>query len=338
LTDDATAIQERRSLSREAESEKRVGFSWNELKIRFGEHVCGVPEWALSYLMLGAWGRSFQHSKKRLIVFVVLPTRRLAGVFASLGSLAAGAASFQPQITWPRFRALPPNTVVHWKDARDKKRFSGVVTSFSQEFGTEFIDVDITKPATKAGVTLKVSRGNFEGYSFSLAPRPSNLQADELVTVAEFLRSLTSHVDDGWVQADSNECLLVTNSSALNADIAGLSLEVKGASYTLGEILLVTGAMSNFSKLSVASPIRVDEIESPVVILDGPRAFAAHSNLRGSPNLVIFLDRSEYNESIQNDVLSLKYSSEKIPESCALNAPKSFPLGFDVTAFVTQAD
>lgn len=313
---------------------------WRKLRISCGSETRPLPDWAHAYLSLGTWVHSFQEQNKRLIVFVVLPTRRLAGAFASLGSLAAGANNFRPSITWPKFRSLPPSTAVHWKDTRDGKRFSGTIEAFCEEFGTEFIRIDYTKPTSwaKAGVSFIVSRETFEDYSFSLAPKPSNMQAIELVEVTTFLRTITSQVDPAWVNADATECLLITNRATLEADVSGTTLNIEQSPYPLEKLLLLGAASSNNSKLLVSSPMRADEFESPVAILDGPRAFEMHSQLRGNPNLLIFLEKSEYNESIENSILMLKHASAKNQNLCQLPPPAMFPLGFDVAAFISDTN
>lgn len=298
-----------------------------------------LPDWAASLIWLGAWCRSSRPAGKRLIVFAVLPTRELAAAFASLGCLMAGASNFEDALSWPTFKKLPSGRGVFWISKNGAKRYSGNIVGFKDHDGSEFIVVDITKAPRNAevGTRCEISRNYFNDYRFTEEKPPTAPRSGSFDAAAQSLRYLVENFNPKWIWADGAECLIVTNVASFESSLAGLSLSIEGCRnpIAISDLLcLERNKVQSHAKLRIDHPKGTLSGNFPVVILDGAKAFMVHEHLAAASNMLVILDRSEYQEGIHDAVLGLRSISTDGHNADLKSAmPSKFALGVELAAY-----
>ena len=298
-----------------------------------------LPDWAASLVWLGAWCRSCQLAGKRLIVFAVLPTRELAVAFAGLGCLVAGASTFQEVLSWPTFRKLPIGREVFWSRKNGTARYRGTIVGFEDIGGAEFIAVNVTKAPRKAevGSGLKINRMNFDEYRFTEEETPAVARAVALDAASRSLGSLVENMTAKWIWADGAEGLLVTGVATFMSSIDGLTLSIDGQAPIAVSDLLCVGRNGGQSH----AKLRMDHHRGalagnfPLVILDGAKAFMVHEHLAAESNLLVILDRLEYQDGIHDAALELRSISSDISDDDFESAmPNKLAPGVEVAAYL----
>jgi len=298
-----------------------------------------LPDWAASLIWLGAWCRSCQIAGKRLIVFAVLPTRELAAAFAGLGCLVSGASNFQDVLSWPTFKKLPIGRVVFWSRKNGTARYRGNIIGFEEFGGAEFIAVNVTKAPRKAevGSGLKINRMNFDEYRFTEEETPSVARAVALDAASRSLGSLVEHMNAKWIWADGAEGLLVASVATFMSSIDGLTLSIDGQAPIAVSDLLCAGRNSG----QYHAKLRIDHHRGalsgnfPLVILDGAKAFMVHEHLAAESNLLVILDRLEYQDGIHDATLELRSISCDISNDDFGSAmPNKLAPGVEVAAYL----
>lgn len=254
-----------------------------------------LPEWATSLVWLGAWCRANQVEGKRLIVFTVLPTRSLAAAFASLGSLVAGAGLFEDSLSWPVFRNLPIGSNVFFNYGAS---CGGLIVGFEESYGDEFIKIEITKSSKKSnlGTVVSVSRNYFDQYHFTENKPPSLNKSQLLGRAGKVIGSLVDGFNEKWLWSDSPEGLLITGLSSFEESIENLTISVDDNSPVSMSDILCMGRNKN----QAHAKLRVDHSKGcvdgvfPLAILDGSNALMTAEHLYSARNMLIILDRSEY--------------------------------------------
>jgi hypothetical protein len=314
----------------------------NELGVLDGVVEYGLPDWAATLIWLGAWCRSYTVPGKRLITFVVLPTRDLAAAFACLGSLIEGSRLFQDTLSWARFRALPQGSVVFWKQRVGTKAYSGTILGFESLYGSdEFIRIQVSKPAAaaKAGLIQSISERYFDDYLFSIEQPPSASRSDVYRKTEGFFRQLLGNVNTKWIWADGAEALLVSNLSRFELTLTSVSMVIgKKSSVSLGDLLcLGRNPAQSHSKIRLSHPRGSIAGTYPLAILDGPEAFYVHEHLDSSTNILVIADRSEYRVDIDDAVMQLRNLSASRLDELHSSIPDIFPAGVEIAAFAIDA-
>ena len=298
-----------------------------------------LPDWAACFVWLGELCRSYQVTGKRLIVFAVLPTRELAAAFAGIGCLVAGANAFQDVLSWPTFKKLPIGRVVFWSRKNGTARYRGNIVGFEDIGGAEFISVDVTKAPRKAeqGSGLKINRRNFDEYRFTEEETPSVSRAVALDAAGRSLGCFVVNMNPKWIWADGSEGLLVTGVASFMNSIDGLALSIDGQTPIAVSDLLCCGrnGKQSHAKLRIEHHRGALSGKFPLVILDGAKAFMVHEHLATESNLLVILDRSEYQDGIHDAALALRSIS------CCINIsdfeiamPNKLASGVEVAAFL----
>lgn len=289
----------------------------NSISVLDGCEKSSLPDWAASLIWLGAWCRSNRLSGKRLIVFAVLPTRELAAAFASLGCLIAGASNFKDSLSWSTFKKLPLGRSVFWTPKNGTKHYGGNIVGFKEDSGSEFIVVDVTKAPRKSevGYPREISKNSFDEYHFTEEKQPTAPRSASFEAAAQSLSYLVENLNQKWIWADGAEGLLVTNVGTFESAIAGISLSIEGHnSITLSDLLcLERNKIQSHAKLRIDHPKGAISGNFPIVILDGARAFMVHEHLTAGSNMLVILDRSEYQEGIHDEVMQLRSISSDYP-------------------------
>lgn len=297
-----------------------------------------LPDWAASLVWLGAWCRSNQPLGKRLIVFAVLPTRDLAAAFASLGCLVAGASVFEDSLSWPTFKKLPAGRTVFWMHRNTKARYCGEIVGFKEYEGSEFIVVRVTKAPKKSevGFNREISSAYFNDYRFTEEKPPSVPRAESFQAAWESLEPLVENPNPKWIWADGAEALLVTGVSTFESAISNLSLSIDGKPpVAIAKVVcLERNKVQSHAKLRIEHPRGTLEGGFPLAILDGAKAFMVHEHLASVPNMLVILDRSEYQEEIHNKVLELRSISQDGNAHFQGSIPNSFAPGIELAAYL----
>lgn len=313
----------------------------DEPRLLDGSAECELPDWAGALIWLGAWCRGFAVPGKRLVTFVVLPTRDLASAFVCLGSLIEGSRTFQDTLSWSRFRALSQGSLVFWKKREGNKAYSGsgTIVGFDRPYGSdEFIKIKVTKPVgeAKAGLVKSVSEKYFDDYLFSIEQPPSKSKSEVFKKAESFFKHLQANFNPKWVWADGAEVLLVTNLSKFELTLANVSM-VMGTkpSIPLSELLcMARNQAQSHSKIRLSHPRGNIAGTYPLAILDGPEAFYMHEHLDCHSNILVISDRSEYRVDINDAVMQLRNVS--VPDEAGSHSiiPEVFPLGMEIASFV----
>lgn len=303
-----------------------------------GDDESSLPDWAESLIRLGAWCRSCQQDGKRLIVFAVLPTRELAAAFASFGCLVSGAAEFEDALSWPTFKKMPIGQSVFWVHRNTSSRYCGEILDFKENEGAEFIIVKVTKAQRKAeiGMIREISRSYFDDYRFTEEKPPSKSKAERFETTQLSLSSLVSNLNPKWIWADGAEALIVSSVDNFESSIEGLSLSIDGKSPISMSNLLCLGRNRDHghAKLRIDHPRGTLNGDFPLAILDGPNAFMMHEHLSMVPNILVILDRCEYQASIDDKVLELSSISQEIKTEFISAMPGNFAPGIELAAYL----
>lgn len=303
-----------------------------------GDVKVPLPDWAASLIFLGAWCRSIQLAGKRLIVFAVLPARELAAAFASFGSLVAGAGVFEDSLSWPTFKKLPAGQSVFWIHRNTMARYGGEIVGFKEYEGSEFIVVKVTKAPRKAelGFNREISRAYFDDYRFTEEKPPSAPKIASFEAAWKSLKSLVENPNPKWIWADGAEALLVTSVAMFESAIAHLSLSIDGKpSIAISDLIcLERNKEQSHSKLRIEHPRGVLEGVFPLAILDGAKAFMMHEHLALVTNLLVILDRSEYQEGIHDKVLGLRSISQDNDAYFQGSMPDRFAPSIELAAYL----
>ena len=310
----------------------------SSISVLDGCEKSSLPDWAASLIWLGAWCRSNRLVGKRLIVFAVLPTRELAAAFASLGCLLAGASNFEDALSWPTFKKLPSGRGVFWISKDGTKRYRGNIVCFKECDGTEFIVVDVTKAPRNAefGTRREISRNYFDDYRFTEEAPATAPRSALFNSAAQSLRYLVANLNPKWIWADGAEGLLVTNVATFESAIAGISLSIEGQNPIAMSDLLCLGRNKGQShaKLRIDHPRGALAGNFPLAILDGAKAFMVHEHLAAVSNMLVILDRSEYQEGIHDAVLGLRNISSDGQNTDFKSAmPSKFTPGVELAAY-----
>ncbi len=302
-------------------------------------HKYPVTDWAASLVWLGGWTRSNSFADKRLIVVVVLPTRELAAAFAAFGCLIAGASAFEDALSWPTFKTLPTGREVFWSRRDGTDRYRGKILGVEERGNSEFISLSVSKAPRRnvIGTTLQINRRYFEGYQFTEEAPPTKPKTVRLSAAMQALAPLVENLNPKWIWADGAEGLLVTSVATFENSIEGLSLSIgEQGPIAISDLLCsARNKDQSHSKLRIEHPRGALAGDFPVAILDGPNAFQVHEHLTKVPNLLVILDRSEYQQDMHDLLLSLRsISCDSHNNSLQESIPGTFPAGVEVAAFL----
>jgi len=310
----------------------------NRITVLDGYNKTPLPDWAASLVWLGAWCRSSRMVGKRLIVFAVLPTRGLATAFVSLGCLLAGASNYEDALSWPTFKKIPSGRGVFWISKDGKKRYSGNIVGFKEYDGSEFIVVEVTKASKRSeiGSRFEISRNYFDEYRFTEEKPASMPRSASFDAASQSLRHLVENFNTKWIWADGAEGLVITNVAIFESSLSGISLSIDGEEpISMSDLLcLERNKLQSHAKLKIDHPKGIITGSFPIIILDGARAFMVHEHLAAESNMLVILDRSEYQEGIHDAVMGLRSISSDSQDADFLRAmPSKFTPGIEIAAF-----
>jgi len=303
-----------------------------------GSQTSPLPQWSAALIWLGAWCRKHQFMDKRLITFAVLPTRELAAAFACVGSLIAGAELFEETFSWNRFSCLPRGSKVFWKTQDGRKHYRGNIIGIEIYGGSEFIVLKVLKAQRRAevGSTFKVSKKYFDDYRFSEEQPPNTAKKGSFHNVSRFMSGLLENINSKWIWTDGSEGILITSMANFDKTISDVFLKInEQQALPLRDILCIEiNGGPEHAKLRKTHPRGDLSGNFPLVILDGPDAFHIHEHFEKASNVLVILDRSEYQEGIHGTILQLKSVADTIISNKLEDIPDNLPPGIELAAYV----
>ena len=311
----------------------------NRISVHDGCDKSSLPDWAAELVWLGAWCRSSQLAGKRLIVFAVLPTRELAVAFAGLGCLVAGASIFEDALSWTTFKKLPIGRVLFWSSSNGKAHYRGSIVGFKGDGGDERIVVEVVKASKRShvGTRSEISRMFFGNYRFTEEEPPTAPRATSLDAAGQSLGSLVENLNPRWIWADGAEGLLLTSVATFGSATANFSLSIDGRTPIAMSELLCFGRNrgQTHAKLRIDHPRGALAGKFPLAILDGPKAFMVHEHLATVPNMLVILDRSEYQGDVHDAALGLRSISRDCHDTdFQIAVPGQFSPGVELAAYL----
>lgn len=272
-------------------------------------------------------------------MFAVLPTRELAAAFAGLGCLVAGADIFEDALSWTTFRNLPFGRGVFWTVRNGADHYGGKIVGFRGDGSDEFIVLEVTKARRKSekGFLRQISRAHFHEYRFTVDEPPSLPRQASFAAVGKSIGLLVENLNPKWIWADGAEGLLVTNIASFESSVAGLSISIDGqVPITMSEFLcLGRNKEQTHAKLRIDHPRGTIGGSFPLAILDGAKAFSMHEHLASVSNMLVILDRSEYQEGINDSLLGLRSISLDLHEAdFQYPMPGKLSLGVELAAYL----
>ena len=312
---------------------KNSGFSLEENGIR-----CEHLEWVEFLLSIGGLFRTkIPSSGKNIVTVVIMPTRNYASGFVALGAMLSGALNYEDKLCWDKFRALPINSEVYFKEPNSHSKYSGSIVEFTKIFDDEFIRLQVLKPLNiaKKGLIYSVSRNNFDQYSFSIEQPLSEIKADIMDKAALLIKKWLVDLNPKWIGSDGAECLIVGTLSELRTRYKDIFITSDNTSpISVEEILCMQNITdSRHGKVRFTHSRGSLDGNFPLLILDGSDAFNILSQGGINSNVLILLERSEYHDSINNTVLQLKQSAKDVTESILDDLPNPVPAGIEFMSF-----
>lgn len=295
-----------------------------------GQRANGIlPEWAGFLIWSGWWMRRTLVKDLRLFLVLLLPTRLCCSSLCALGALIASAG--RTSLEWEEMLLLPPGTPVflRYPDPKRPQRrinIKGIVSG--RKWGRQsaiWIEV-LSKVERLSNAKHAIFESEFSNYEISLIPHLSHQQEGRLIDAFQFYEKVTGGSRASLLSANS-QCLLVTNRSAWGAQAKDTSVIFdpygKSRIYQLEDLLMpATEEKAAYAGILVSSQKSevLTNANTPLSILDGPEALRAWEFIK-SPNLIVLLDQTEYEEDA-GDMLALLSSSRT---EKAINVPERIP-------------
>jgi len=267
-----------------------------------------IPSWILFNLYLGYWMRTKPNKGKRWLAVLVLPTREYSANFAALGAVIAGAHNYSEGLRWPQFSGLGPTDIVYWPSKTSRLGYSGIVSGVVGLDGQEFIEVLIQTAPRKpeVGTKLQISKEYFQQYKFSLQkPRSGEKNRTTNEAWRQF-QSLIGSVSEGWHSTDDAETLIVTKVEQFLTQAKDVCFLLYGESVDLIDLLCVERNRDYRQSKTKIEPVKGDITgKFPLVILDGITPYYIQEHINQASNLLLILDRSEFDQGVLSDISAL---------------------------------
>lgn len=301
------------------------------------------PEWAAFLMWCGWWMRRAQVPQTRNIVVVLLPDRAIASSFVAAGALLGSLGRTGRSLNWGDFLALPNGSSVYLRmkeNAKSSKLVSIEGRLEGQPGGALARSIAIqSERARFRGLTITPFPKAFFKYDVAMERHLSVRKARKLLGVGKAFSELSNDFDDAWMREQSIEASLVTNRAAWERRVSGLSLtfpsdEPDEIDLPMADFLMYTSSGSDAGRVLLLSPRGeiVDGQQPPVAVLDGPDALRAWDAIR-SPNAVILLQRSEYDEECADRIARLVSARNDDGLDPPSDIPDALPGGMEMIMF-----
>jgi len=246
---------------------------------------------------------------------------------------------FEDVLSWAKFRALPAGSRVYWRQKEGEARYEGQILGFEVIGGYDFISVCITKArrSVERGSTRKINQRYFADYMFTEERPPSASKMDSFNIGLQALTQLSDNISPKWIWADGAEAIVVSHLNTFESSASELTLSIADLAPVSMADLLCLGRNTDqiHAKLRISHPRGDSDGTFPLAILDGRMAFAVHEHLARTTNLLVLLDRSDYQQGIRDAMLELRsVSLDALLIENQGEVPNTFPAGFEIAAYL----
>lgn len=274
-----------------------------------------LPSWALLHICIGYWARLQRIAGKRYVLVLLSPTREYSAAFAALGAVMAGAELFRDELTWPKFKDLEPKTTVYWSSMRSPKGYSGSIEGLVHICDQEFIEVRILNAPRKSecGTKRQISKKYFQDYKFSIDKPRAVFKIGSTSSAWKSLSVLLSSFSENWLTSDGAESLVVTGVERFFNEAKSVSLISENNQIELLDLLCVERNRDRrISKTKIEPAKGTISGDFPLVILDGVGPYLIQEHIDIVSNLLMILDRTEFDQGVFDDVADLAASCARI--------------------------
>lgn len=309
---------------------------------------CDLPAWAGLLVWAGWWMRRAQVPGARIFLTLLMPTRNYCAPLGALGALFGSIGRTGLSIAWSNFLELPPDTRVYLRipdhpNAYRALTVEGGLGPAVKIGGSHLRKIRIISDTRRLqGLTLEISAKSFFKYDISLNPHTPARHARRLQGVGKFYADVSPNFEPAWLTFWSPESVVVTNQADWSRQLTGLNAVVKSAEGAHVDVsvqdLLMPASVGTSERLRTVLTSPRTAMRSlrgvPVAILDGAEALRSWELISiSASNLVVLLDRSEYDPQAQDTLTQLaSYRNDQlmpIPEGI----PNSLPGGIEMTMF-----
>lgn len=299
-----------------------------------------LPNWALLQLCLGYWAR-LQHAEgKRFLAILLLPTREYSAVFATLGALIAGSEEFSDELTWPKFKDLEPQTTVYWSSMRSPNGYSGSIQGVVEMYGQQFIEVLVkTAPRpSEVGTNRQISKAYFQDYRFSLEKPRGFAKTQSAITAWKSLKTFLPSFSENWITSDGAELLVVTTVENFLNEAKSVRFKFENTPIELAELLCIERNRDRRASKTKVEPTKGAVSGAfPLVILDGIAPYYIQEHVDQKSNLLMILDRSEFDQGVFDDLADLSTAYPKAATKALVEVLNTFACGEELAIFELDA-
>jgi len=302
-----------------------------------------LPEWFAFLIWLGAWMRKKQIDNGRIVCAVLLPTRRCCASFCAFGALMDALLNPHRSITWKNFLACPNETPVYLlcpekNNPNKRKQVEGVLKEVVR-YGTEmFRKIQIINGGRRyENLTIIVKNCGFKDYKISLKPHYGGRLINALSELSVFFSKMVPEFNEDFLLISEPESMVITNRAAWHRENEDIVLVPPvsnvQASYNMAELLMI----SHHRTILMSPKTRdIDNFSPPLAILDGLDSMRSWE-MSKARNMIIMLDRVEYDEEAENLLHDFSNYSIEMP-TIFNDVPRIFPQGIEAGFYVFKGD
>lgn len=303
-----------------------------------------VPGWVEFLMWTGWWMRRHRSADRRLFMVLLLPTRSCCSVFSAFGALVGSMSEDTDVLTWSTLAALPSGQRVYLRfkrSARGTIPAEGKIAGLQEILGAKGVKIEIESAAKPfSDLSITVLPENFGDYQISLTPYLSGRRERKLAGISQFYGKTFTAFNPSWMLIRNQECIVVTNRAAWERETGGIHVSVKDGLrrpvvFPLVD-LLMAGLLDSDQQPRIGLVSPKTEITgrtgTPVTILDGPEALKSLEKITTS-NVIILLDRCEYNESVEAVLAGLASLRSDEPLTDADLPGSEIPAGTEMAIF-----
>lgn len=303
------------------------------------ENSTEVPYWFLFLVALGWYLRKYNSQSKNNVCFLSLPNRTYAASLIAFGAEIAGSQIFTEGIDWDYLKNLEPGTEVYLYDKKSKKPVQIPCVVQEKYQINETLMVPLVYKNDKNKTTHAISINHIDQYTITAIPITDKTRI-ALNKNGKFLNSLLQKFDYRWMVTSSIDSVIAGDAETVKREAASILLSYLGSesSIKLSSLIgLESEAGASHSKTGIIKPrsSQMQEIKSPICILNGPIAIKAYAECKAvteASSLVFVADHSESSEDYQR-LLSMWGKDSQFGLSNSLEVLIELPNSVECTIF-----
>lgn len=298
--------------------------------------ILPAPDWVKTEIWLGWFCRWWQMPGACLVLVAILPTRDLAAVFSGLGCIFAGAHKFEGGFTWEELvcsAAGTPYFCLYNNQCCQVK-----VTGTEDIENNSLVNVKFTSgPKNLIGAEIGVTNRSFSQFRFTKEKTPATRGREAIKKTWDFIRLLGLNPQADWQWSVGAEACTITKRTRYRNSMEGISLSAgdSGPAVPLKDLINPADMGDiHMAKLRLETTRRHVTDKFPTLILDGKEAFNHVRAGVSSRNILILLDRSEFNSEIRDMLLEWNNYSLEPANGMVESLPDLIPPEIELSALI----